>query len=318
MTTALEFYQKALLWSDMTGSPTTPGTRALSAISQVMIRTGNILGALQYATKAQEYAEHVGNIYLQGRCLCQQGGCLLMLGNYQQGQYVLENARNLLDSCGLQEGSAYDEIINHEAEVLLLKTEYLESRHVQSSIPSRVPATTYTAILANLNIAAIDTVTGVDSKLVHRNLNTCQSHIRRLQGWIQTNLIVEVNKTLANLSLRDGDHITANVLLTQTFTSSRDIFVEGALACLSILSDLSTGMSSAQTTLGWVGIFLTLALKSKDKLSTMKAFRCLGQIFVAQGDDGTALSLFTVALDGLTFMDVHHWRADCMVQIADI
>ncbi|KAJ7265196.1 hypothetical protein C8J57DRAFT_1230218 [Mycena rebaudengoi] len=51
---------------------------------------------------------------------------------------------------------------------------------------------------------------------------------------------------------------------------------------------------------------------------TMQAFRCLGQIFSAQGDDDTALRLFNVALDGFTFMDVHRWRADCMVRIAGI
>jgi hypothetical protein len=50
----------------------------------------------------------------------------------------------------------------------------------------------------------------------------------------------------------------------------------------------------------------------------MHTFRCLGQIFLAEGDDETALRLFKVALDGFTFMDVHHWRADCMVRIADI
>ncbi|KAJ7257057.1 hypothetical protein C8J57DRAFT_1235336 [Mycena rebaudengoi] len=91
-----------------------------------------------------------------------------------------------------------------------------------------------------------------------------------------------------------------------------------ALFCLEYLSDLSTGMTNIRTTLGWAGIFLALALKSKDKLSTMKAFRCLAQIFAAQGDDGTALSLFTVSLDGLTFMDIHRWRADCMCRIAEI
>jgi hypothetical protein len=50
----------------------------------------------------------------------------------------------------------------------------------------------------------------------------------------------------------------------------------------------------------------------------MKAFCCLGQIFAVEGDTETALSLFNVALDGFTFMDVHQWRADCMVRIADI
>ncbi|KAJ7288594.1 hypothetical protein C8J57DRAFT_1642638 [Mycena rebaudengoi] len=59
-------------------------------------------------------------------------------------------------------------------------------------------------------------------------------------------------------------------------------------------------------------------LKCKDKHQTMQAFRCLGQIFSVQGDNETALSLFNVALDGFTLMDVHHWRADCMARIADI
>jgi ATP/maltotriose-dependent transcriptional regulator MalT len=50
----------------------------------------------------------------------------------------------------------------------------------------------------------------------------------------------------------------------------------------------------------------------------MKAFHCLGPISAVQGYINTALSLFNVALDGFTFMDVHQWRADCMVRIADI
>ncbi|KAJ7252955.1 hypothetical protein C8J57DRAFT_1519744 [Mycena rebaudengoi] len=77
-------------------------------------------------------------------------------------------------------------------------------------------------------------------------------------------------------------------------------------------------MNDIQTTTQWTGIFLGLALKCKDKRHTMQAFRCLGQIFSAQGDDETALSLYMVALEGFTFMDVHHWGADCMVRMANI
>ncbi|KAJ7272477.1 hypothetical protein C8J57DRAFT_1507323 [Mycena rebaudengoi] len=50
----------------------------------------------------------------------------------------------------------------------------------------------------------------------------------------------------------------------------------------------------------------------------MSAFRCLAQIFAALGEDETALNMFTIALDGFSFMDIHRWRADCMVHIADI
>jgi hypothetical protein len=84
------------------------------------------------------------------------------------------------------------------------------------------------------------------------------------------------------------------------------------------LGDLSAGTNSISTTLRWGGVFLSLALKFKDKCQVMQAFRCLGQILSAHGDDETALCLFNVALDGFTFMDVHRWRADCMVRIGDI
>jgi hypothetical protein len=214
--------------------------------------------------------------------------------------------------------SDYVETTNQEAEIHLLKTEYLESRHVHISNSARVNPTTYLAILANLNIATIDTLTGlVDSKLIHRNLDTCRLHIQRLQGWIQTSLSLLGDIIFTDLCLRDRDHTTAIVLLAQTFTS-QDILMDVALGCLERLADLSNEMSNVKTTMTWAGILLTLALKSKSKLGIMKAFRCLGQIFVAQGDDETALSLFKVALDGLSFMDVHHWRADCIVHIADI
>ncbi|KAJ7215642.1 hypothetical protein C8J57DRAFT_1600268 [Mycena rebaudengoi] len=90
------------------------------------------------------------------------------------------------------------------------------------------------------------------------------------------------------------------------------------LLCLERLGDLSAGMNDIPTTLRWTVILLGQAVKCKEKRQTMQAFRCLGQIFAAEGDNETALSLFNVALDGFTFMDVHRWKADCMVRIADI
>ncbi|KAJ7273839.1 hypothetical protein C8J57DRAFT_1594468 [Mycena rebaudengoi] len=107
-------------------------------------------------------------------------------------------------------------------------------------------------------------------------------------------------------------------MFEKCFALSPGISIEPTLLCLERLGDHSTGMNDIQITLRWTGNFLGLALKCKDKHQTMQAFRCLGQIFAAQGDDETALSLFRVALDGFTFMDVHRWRADCMARIADI
>jgi hypothetical protein len=143
-------------------------------------------------------------------------------------------------------------------------------------------------------------------------------HCRTLYGFLKAALDVATDHRLAELCLRNGDLGTANVIFTRSFAWSQKCDMVTATASLERLADLSTGMNNIQTTIGWAGIFLVLALRSKDRLATMKAFHCLGQIFVVQGEDETALSLFTIALDGFAFMDVHRWKADCIARIADI
>jgi tetratricopeptide (TPR) repeat protein len=172
--------------------------------------------------------------------------------------------------------------------------------------------------MANLNIAIIDTVTGGYSKLIHQNLDICQFHLKTLYGFLgrETSLIADY--AAAELCLQDGLHGAAREMFQKCFASSQDISTELALYGLGRLGDFSTRMNDTFTTLQWAGVFLGLALKFKDKHQTMQAVRCLGQIFSARGDNETALSLFSVALDGFTFMDVHRWRADCMVRIANI
>jgi hypothetical protein len=41
-------------------------------------------------------------------------------------------------------------------------------------------------------------------------------------------------------------------------------------------------------------------------------------VFIHQKDEETAISLFTVALEGFTYIDVHRSRAECMLRLGDI
>jgi hypothetical protein len=41
-------------------------------------------------------------------------------------------------------------------------------------------------------------------------------------------------------------------------------------------------------------------------------------MFLTHKDENTAISLFTVALVGFTYMDVHRSRAECMIRLGDI
>ncbi|KAJ7286817.1 hypothetical protein C8J57DRAFT_1495311 [Mycena rebaudengoi] len=176
--------------------------------------------------------------------------------------------------------------------------------------------------MSSLNMALIDICTRVDSKVILKNLEACRYHMKTfkmLSGLNQTLTLHALDLATANLNLRDGNHVAANTLFSACFAFLQiGLMVDIMLECLERLADLSTEMNNIQNTLRWAGIFLSLALTSKDRLAAMKALSCLGQISVAEADDETALSLFTAALDGFTFMDVHRWRADCMFRIADI
>jgi hypothetical protein len=73
-----------------------------------------------------------------------------------------------------------------------------------------------------------------------------------------------------------------------------------------------------ESTSSWSTIFLIHSLKLKAKLQVYKALQFLGQIFLTHKDENTAISLFTVALVGFTYMDVHQSRAECMIRLGDI
>jgi tetratricopeptide (TPR) repeat protein len=68
----------------------------------------------------------------------------------------------------------------------------------------------------------------------------------------------------------------------------------------------------------WTTIFLIHSLKHKEKLGIHEALQFLGDLFLAQDDRHTAISLFTVALEGFTYMDVHRSKAECLLRLGDI
>jgi tetratricopeptide (TPR) repeat protein len=315
---ALKYYQKAYSLAENIGYPTIIGIQTLASICDILNITGKPSNALTHAKKAHRYAEHMGDIYLQARSLHGQGRCHMILANYWHAQCLLQKARHILATLGQQPSLLELDIINLQAEVHLVKSEYLESRKLQVTIASNCRPTSYHAVLANLNIAFIDITTGADTKIIHQNLDITQSYLEALYGYPGRHTSLTADYVAAELCLRDGAFGTVKAMFEKCFALSLTIDTDLALLCLERLGDLSIGMNDIQNTLRWTGIFLGLALKCKDKRQTIQAFRCLGQIFSAKGDDETALNLFNVALDGFSFMDIHRWQADCMVRIADI
>jgi tetratricopeptide (TPR) repeat protein len=299
---ALRYYERAYSLAESIGYPTLIGEEALNSICHVLIVTGKPLSALKYAKEAHKCAEHIGDMYGQAQSLWRQGICHIVLANYRPAQHLLHKSRDMVTACGQQQSPLDFTILSYQAEIHLMKSEYLESRNLQVTIASSHQPTSYSAIMANLNIVIIDIAIGADSTDIHQNLDVAQSHLKALYGSSAREAGLIADYAAAVLCLRDGPHVAAREMLEKYLASSQDISMEAALYGLGRLGDFSTGMNDTSTILRWAGIFLILALKCKGKLQTMQALRCLGQVYSAEGDDETALSLFKLALDGFTFL----------------
>jgi hypothetical protein len=71
-------------------------------------------------------------------------------------------------------------------------------------------------------------------------------------------------------------------------------------------------------TFHWIMPFLAFGVTAKSMLLTVSALRHIGDIFAAEGQDESALSVLTASLQGFTAMDIHRDKARCMVRIATL
>ncbi|KAJ7210156.1 hypothetical protein GGX14DRAFT_626548 [Mycena pura] len=309
--TALQYHEKALAMAETLPHPTTVLWAAFSAISRLLYNKGNFADGRAHAQKAQQIVTILGDELGQAEVFRQEAICCMGLGFFDEAAHLCRRVRDFTCMWGLQGSNA--DIHNQflEAEIYLLKTEYPVACSIYTQIVRGTPPGYFRAN-ALLNIAIIDIVMGAPSAVVHSNLDAARAP--RLT-FMETSHIDSVD---AVLTLREEGPVAARAKLETLFRKLKMCDSQSATFCLERLADLDHHMYDCQTTLTWVAVYLGSALRSKDKLSTVKAVKCLGQIAAAEGETATAMSLFQVALDGFTFMDVHQWRADCMMRMSKI
>ncbi|KAJ7264297.1 hypothetical protein C8J57DRAFT_1230766 [Mycena rebaudengoi] len=252
LTRALKHFQKAHSLAESIEYPTIVGHQVLGNICSTLMLTRQLLSALKYAKEAHKYAEHMGDIYGQASSLYFQARCHEALADYQLAELLLQKSKDLLTACGLQQGILNLWILNFQVEIHLVKSEHSQSRTLQVAIASSCQPYSYSAFLANLNTALIDTATGADSKLIHQILDSSQFHLKALYG-LQAREISLVNCASAELCLQDGALETANAMLDKCFASTQHNTAM-ALLCAERLGDHSTGMNVISTTLRWGGM----------------------------------------------------------------
>ncbi|KAJ7855380.1 hypothetical protein B0H13DRAFT_2577854 [Mycena leptocephala] len=275
---------------------------------------GDYAAAQEHANEAQRLALISADLFREAQALDIEATCCYTLGNYTKAMSLCIRARELLGLCGLSHGNLDHQIMNAQAEVHRLKSEYVEARSIHTRI---LEATSiqdpYRYGFALLNIADIDVVLGAPKNDVQRNCDKARKMFNTM-GYVEGVALCDI--ILADLYLREGDSFAAKTILKRCFKLNWG-FSQITIYCLEQLGNTSHwgylhGMSS------WTTVFLVHSLKRKEKLGIFKALQSLGDIFLFQNDEHTATSLFTVALEGFTKMDVHCSRAECMLQFGDI
>jgi tetratricopeptide (TPR) repeat protein len=162
-------------------------------------------------------------------------------------------------------------------------------------------------------LAEVGVLIGVPQHDVRWNIDHARG-IFTSQG--RKSMIIYCDITLADLYLREQDLPVAKTLLEKSLKLAPEDN-EIKFLCLERLGNLNS-WGPDESIPRWTTIFLIHSLKSQVKLQVCKALQFFGQMFLMQNDEDTAISLFTIALEGFTYMDVHRSRAECMLRLGDI
>ncbi|KAJ7809687.1 hypothetical protein B0H13DRAFT_1927792 [Mycena leptocephala] len=286
--------------------------QALANLAQINCFCGEYFTAQVHANMAQRLARISADLYREAQALRIMSMCCYSLGNYKQSTFLCSRARDLLALCGMSGGQLDHYLMTTQAEIHKLKSEYVAARSIHSRIlqDASVDQDFYTHGLALLNVAEIDLAIGAPMDDVQRNCNAAKKIFKTVAEVTVCDTIV------ADLYLREGNMLEAKTLFERCINISLG-YSKIMAYCLERLGNFSRwgflDEMSSQTT-----VFLVHSVRQKEKLEIHKALQFLGDMFLAQDHEHTAISLFTVALEGFTYMDVHRSRAECMLRLGDI
>ncbi|KAJ7797692.1 hypothetical protein B0H13DRAFT_1934059, partial [Mycena leptocephala] len=288
--------------------------RGLRNLAWVEWRLADYSAAQVHANEAHRLALVSADLDLEAQALHIEATFCYTLGNYTKAMSFCMRARNLLGLCVMSDGNLDHLIMNSQAEIHKLKSEYIEARRINTGILEATPIQDpYNYGFALLCVAEIDVLIGAPKDDVQRNCDRARKMLDTVDNVEGVSLCDVI---FADLYLREGNSLVARTIFERCLKLSLGSS-QITSYCLERLGDASrwgalNGMSS------WTAVFLVNSVKRKEKLGIFKALRSLGDIFLCQNDEHTAISLFTVALEGFTEMDVHRSRAECMLRLGDI
>ncbi|KAJ7744898.1 hypothetical protein B0H16DRAFT_1693102 [Mycena metata] len=308
---AINHSQSALSLAQSTGN-NEKQSDVLRHFAFIKWRTGDYTAGQAYAKEAHRLARITGHLYIEAIGLRAEALNWKELGNYTQCLLLANRARILLDMCGLAHSFEGNGLMMVLGEVRSHKSEYVEARSIHDQVAQVAVNDPYPLGASLINIADIEVSMGTAKLEIQRKINSAQT-ISKGIGIVQLSAVCDMVQ--ASLNLREGDMSTSLFCKCLREMWGNDSEVVGQ--CLERLGDVSCWEGSHHDP-SWSTVLFVHSLKQKKNLGIHKGLQFMGDIFLQEKDQVTASSLFTLALQGFTLMDVHRSRAECMIRLGDI
>ncbi|KAJ7735057.1 hypothetical protein B0H16DRAFT_1765640 [Mycena metata] len=309
----LKFLEKALTLSRSIGD-CEGQYLAIIYIANFRWRIGDCKSALAIGKEAHQLAYQTTDLYQVSRAMRIIALSLTALGDYTGSVTQLTRARELFSLCRITSGQLHHNILNSQAEIHLQKSEYAEARSIytMSIQDNLVDPSSLLCGLTLLNLSLISVLIGA-TDTVHHTLDRAQEVFTGTKHQLGTMYCTMI---LADLNLTEENKASTKTQFQDHLKSAWDTDTQAVAYCLERLADISRWPIELKH-VTWPVLYLCHAHMSKRKLAFYKALLFIGDLFI-DVDEVTAESLFLVALEGFTFMDVHRSRAQCMLRLGDI
>ncbi|KAJ7770057.1 hypothetical protein B0H16DRAFT_1777129 [Mycena metata] len=284
---------------------------ALLRLSFIKYSTGDHIIAQSYAQEMQRLASISGNLQGEARGLYSEVLCCQALGNYRECIFLIMRASALLGLCGLSQGVTNYDLMICQADIHVLKSEYDDARTIYQQFLQNYQGTRLYEGVTLINIAEIEILIGISCNVIQERINA--SHAIFVKAGQKKGLTF-CDTIQADLNLREGD--MSSFLFCKCLRIGWGNHLDVVSYCLERLVDVTHW--DAHHDPSWSAVFLVHSLKAKEKLGIHKALQFIGNVYLMENNEVTAVNLFTIVLEGFTYMDVHRSRAECMIRLGDI
>ncbi|KAJ7858637.1 hypothetical protein B0H14DRAFT_3135413 [Mycena olivaceomarginata] len=290
-----------------------------SALPTIYQANGKFSQALELARRAQWCATQVGSFFREIEALEEEAIAWLHLGNFSRAADICCRTRQLVIAAGL-EGTQHEvNVLDYEAGVNLHRTAYLKSRAASELIVKYSSPEKFCIIHGNarVSIVVIDVFLGlfksedeVAAALeVPRQIFVSCGYRRGLP-------ICDI--AMADFLIAKGRTSEALKLYDKFLRSSlRGESVELLSWCMHKLGDI-TLRHDVRSTSHWATAYLAYGKTTANVSAVAWALRLLGDIFREDKDDETSGSLFQLALEEFTRMDIYRGKAECLLRLGEI